>query len=95
MKMISRRPDVELLEICGEYLLVATREARDACPYVTQINEVAASYWKLLDQPMTVNDLIERISVSFGKEKKAVFLPALGFVSKLSKSGYLIEEDVE
>ena len=43
MKQFKRRPEVELLEISGEYLLAATRNARAYCPYVTQINESAAS----------------------------------------------------
>lgn len=70
MKQFKRRPEVELLEISGEYLLAATRNARAYCPYVTQINESAASYWKLLDRPYSIDELTERAAEVFQKEKK-------------------------
>ena len=95
MKTLKRCPDVELVEICGEYLLIATREARDVCPYVSQINESAAIFWKLLDKPRTVNELIECAVTLSGKEKKQLFFPVLAFVDKFCKSGHLIEEDKE
>ena len=95
MKVFCRRPGVELLEISGEYLLVATKDARDACPYVTQINEAAAEYWRLLDRRYTVNEFVEHVAAALGREKKDLLLPLLAFFSKLSKSGYLLEEDAE
>ena len=93
MKQFKRRPEVELLEISGEYLLAATRNARAYCPYVTQINESAASYWKLLDRPYSIDELTERAAEVFQKEKKDLLLPILLFIRKLQKSGYLIGED--
>ena len=95
MKVFKRRPGVELLEISGEYLLVATKEARDKCSYVTQINEAAAVYWKLLDDAYSVDQLADRAAAELNKEKKAILLPLLAFVSKLSKCGCLMEEEAE
>jgi hypothetical protein len=93
MKIYRRRPNVELLEISGEYLLVATKEARDLCPYVTQINESAAACWKLLDRPMPVGELMDKLVDDCGKENKDVMLPVLVFIQKMTKRGYLVEED--
>lgn len=93
MKIYRRRPNVELLEISGEYLLVATKEARDLCPYVTQINESAAACWKLLDRPMPVSELMDKLAHDCGKDNKDVMLPVLVFIQKMTKSGYLVEED--
>ena len=42
------RPGVVLTEACGEYLLLATLDASKYCPYVYQINETAAFFWRLL-----------------------------------------------
>ena len=95
MKKFKRRPHVELLEICGEYLLVATEDARDVCPYVSQINASAAEFWKLLDGWQSVNEFVELIVQATGKEAKQVLLPVLAFLGKMEKSGYLLEEEVE
>lgn len=80
-----------MLEICGEYLLVATKEARDLCPYVTQINKAAAVYWELFDDTYSVNELVEHVVQRSNKEKKEVLLPVLLFIKKMEKSGYLTE----
>jgi hypothetical protein len=93
MKKYKRCPGVELLEICEEYLLVATKEARGQCSYVTQINRSAATCWKNLDGVYSVNELIERMSRTESVEKKNLLLPVLAFIEKFSKNGYLIEED--
>lgn len=93
MKQFSRRPGVELLEISGEYLLVATKDARESCPYVTQINEAAAEYWRMLDQPCSIEELTLHAIQDKGKEKKDVFPAVLAFIGKLSKNGYLVEEE--
>ena len=94
MKAIRPREGVELVEICGEYLLVATKEARDHCPFVTQINKSAADYWRLLDGAYTLQSLADKAASEFGKDAKAAFIGALAFISKASKAGYLVSEDV-
>lgn len=91
MKKYKRRPGVVLLRICGEYLLVATKDARDLCPYVTQINNSAATYWDLFDDIYSINDYIGHVAQSLNKEKKEVMLQVLVFVEKMEKSGYLTE----
>ena len=93
MKKYKRNPGVELLEICEEYLLVATKEARGYCSYVTQINRSAANCWKHLDGTYSVSELIERMTRSGESAKKDLLLPVFAFIERFSKNGYLIEED--
>ena len=95
MKVYRRRPGVELLEICGESLLVATREARGLCPFVTQLNASASQLWKLFDATYSVNDFAEYAAQALGKEAKSMLLTVIFFVSKMSESGHLIEEEIE
>lgn len=95
MKKYKRRPGVELLEICGEYLLVATKEARGHCNYVTQVNRSAADFWRQLDGLYSVGELVGRMAEAGTAEKKDLLLPALIFIKKFSGNGYLIEEDTE
>lgn len=91
MKIYKRRPDVELLEVCGEYLLAAAGEARGKCPYITQINAAAAELWEALEGEMSVSELAQAFADSQGRQMKEALLAAMLFVSKMSKSGHLIE----
>ncbi|MCR5808666.1 MAG: hypothetical protein K6G56_03800 [Clostridiales bacterium] len=93
MNAFRAREGVELVEICGEYLLVATKDAREACPFATQINKAAADYWKLLDGPCTIQTLADKAVEKLGTDAKSSFLSALMFVSKMSKTGYIVMED--
>ena len=92
-KRYKLRPGVVLVEICGEYLLVATGEARGCCPYVTQINRAAAEYWRVFEQESELHAIVNRLCERSGKEKKSVLLPLYMFIQKMAKSGYLIEEE--
>ncbi len=91
MKRYKRCPEVELLDISGEHLLVATGKAREHCHYATQINRTAADYWKLINQPYSINELAEKIAEYNKTETKKVILNVLIFVNKMKKCGYLIE----
>lgn len=94
MKAYKRTAGVEMLEVCGEYLLAATGEARGKCPYVTQINASAAEFWRLLEGTKSVPELARLAAEEQGKEEKALLLPCILFVSRMSKSGYLTEEEI-
>ncbi len=51
--MYKTRKGIVLTSICGQYVLVAAKKARENCPYVTQINETAADCWRLLENGST------------------------------------------
>ena len=89
-KTYQRRPGVCLLEICGEYLLVAQRSVEGDCPYVSQINESAAFFWRTLDREMDLQQLIQAASREKQTKPEALLLPALAFLGKMEKKGYLI-----
>ena len=93
MKTYRRRPGVELLEVCGEYLLAAGGEARGKCAYVTQINASAASFWRVLEGRKSVTELARLAAEEQGKGEKELLLPCIVFVSKMGASGHLIEEE--
>ena len=93
MTSFIHRPGVVLEEVCGASLLIATREARESCPYVTQINAAAAAYWRLSEQAHSVSELAEAAAKQQGREIKETLLPSLFFVKRMAESGYLIEEE--
>ena len=57
MTHYKTRPGVVLTYICGEYFLVAAKSLLSICPYVTQINESSAFFWKELLNGATQADL--------------------------------------
>lgn len=91
MKVFSKRPGVELLTVCGEYLLAATGEARGACPYISQISASAAEFWSAMEGTMSAPELADRVARSRGKSGKDLVVQSILFVSKMAKSGYLLE----
>ncbi len=93
MKQYKLRPGVVLTEVCGEYLLVSTGYARDVCPYVLQINEQAAVFWRILEQESRVPAIMQRASQVFNKEAKDVLLLWISFLSRMSKQGYVLTEE--
>ena len=90
MKRYERRPGVVLVEVCGEPLLVATGDAREKCPYVTRLNSAAAAYWRCLKQPYTLSELVKAAAEELGQDGKTVLIPAMTFLGKMSKAGYII-----
>ena len=95
MKQIKIRPGVVLLSVCDEHLLVATREARDAVPYVQQINGAAAYYWKLLEENMELKIIIDKAAQHFNMPKINALVAVNTFINKLKDAGYIIFEDQE
>ena len=96
MKQYKRRPGVVLLTIDGEHLLVATKEAREHCPYVTQINDAAADCWRLMEKSPnpSLPDLIKHFGKDSGDRDPAAFMQMMTFINKMKKAGYLLEEEI-
>ncbi len=93
MSNLKIRPGIVLISICDEHILVSTREAREFCPYVQQINNVAVYYWKLLEDEMEMKDIIDKASEHFGLTKINTLIHLNELIKKLTSAGYLIEED--
>jgi hypothetical protein len=93
MKVYKRRPGVVLVEICGESMLIATGDARDHCPYVTQVNQAAARWWTLLDEGATLPGLVEKAGERFGQTGGNPVFAALQFIVKMQDAGYLLAVD--
>ena len=94
--MYKTRKGIVLTSICGQYVLVASKKARENCPYVTQINETAASCWRLLQNGCTSDaltaHLLEEYDVDdFSLVKKDV----AGLLGKYLEEGYIIQAEEE
>lgn len=95
MKKIKIQSGVVLISVCDEHLLVATREARKVVPYVRQINSAGGFYWKLLEQGMEPNNIIQQAAQKFHVPSKQAAAMVVNFIKKLYRAGYVTVEEVE
>ncbi len=88
------RNGVLLTEVCGEYLLVATKSARQFCPFVTVLNESAAFVWHRLEPGATLPELeaavAEEYEIGDPDEARRMLLAML---EDLENKGYLLREE--
>ena len=87
------RPGVVLTEVCGEFLLLATLDASQYCPYVYQINETAAFFWHLLEQGLAEDQMVEKIAAEYDVPEKEAHRDLRQFMNALMAQGYLLSEE--
>ncbi len=86
------RPGVVLTPICGEYLLVSAKGAREYCPYVTQLNESSAFLWRQLCEGKSAEELKQAVAEEYEIEDPEELGAAIdGFLSQMLEAGYLLE----
>ena len=56
------RKGIVLTTVCGQYVLVAAKRARENCPYITEINETAADCWRRLEQGCSQDQLVSHLA---------------------------------
>ena len=87
------RPGVVLAEVCGEYLLLATMDAASHCPYVYQINETAAFFWRLLERQLPEEDVAAAVAAEYDAPAEVVRRDLGQFLKDLREKGYLLSEE--
>ena len=87
------RSGVLLTHICGEYLLVADRDARQTCPYVRHINETAALLWKMLERSASADELISELCSEYQIDEPQAEAAVKGYLEQLKQHGYLLTEE--
>lgn len=96
MNRLIVRPGVVLTSICGEYLLLAAKAAREHCPYMTQISESSAFIWKRLVDGDSLEDLERAVLQEYEIEDPAAAREAIrGFLDQMQQLGYLLRKGEE
>ena len=94
MTRYRTRPGVILAEVCGRYLLAASRGAREYCPYVTQVNESSAFLWRRMGEWTTVAELMARAGEEYEMEDEGEARSAVeSFLREMDGMGYLLTEE--
>lgn len=90
------RQGIVITEICGEYLLIAAKKARETCPYVNQVNESFAYLCKTLENWCTSEQLKQAILEVYDlSDQKAADTEIKGFLEKMQHYGYLLTREGE
>ena len=96
MRRYRTRPGVVLTSICGEYLLVSAKAARQDVPYLSQLNESSAFLWKILEKGADQEELEQAVREEYEITDPAEAGAAIeAFVRQMLSAGYLLPEGEE
>ena len=94
MKRYAVRPGVVLLEIEGIFLLCADREARKACSYVREIDEVSAFIYKEVKKGKDCASIESSIREEYDvPEGTDLLKDILSCIQSLYDNHYLLDEE--
>ncbi len=82
--IIVRSPDQVSGDLDGKVVLLSIENGE-----YYNMNEVGSRIWALLEKPMTVNALIERLLEEFEVERATCEKEAMGFLTQLQKDKLL------
>jgi hypothetical protein len=86
-----RKPGVYLEKICGCDVLVASKEVRGQCPYVSVINGTSAILWDYLSEERNVTVCVMRLVCEYPfTDQKEIDASVRRFIGMMEKAGYLI-----
>ena len=92
MKQLKTRPGVVLTTIAGQYYLVAAKEAREFCPYTSQINETAAFCWRMLENEVDFDSMFSKLLEEYEIDNPdAARIDLEELLAQLQEANYLIE----
>lgn len=98
MKKFKVRPGIVLATICGEDLLIATKQASVYCQKARHINETGADIIRLLLQsPRSLEEILHGLSEIYDIPEGTVEKDTRMFIDILMENGYVIvqEEQVD
>lgn len=85
-------PGVVLTEVCDEFMLLATAEARGIAAYAMGLNRTQAYFWSLLEQGLDSEEITAQAAEAYHISKEQVS-PVLGnFLDAMERLHYLQRE---
>lgn len=84
---------VVLTEVCGEFLLVATAQARGKVAHARGLNRTGAYFWSLLEQGLDSKKIAEQAAAAYQRPMEEVAPVLQGFLDTLEQAHYLRREE--
>ena len=91
----KKRPGIEMIQVCGQNMLVAERAVWEDLPRVRPVSKTWAVCWTLMKDEQTSDDAIRSFAVLFHKTEEEVRGRFGEVFRKLFEEGYLIEAPEE
>ena len=82
-----------LREIAGDYIIIPTGKMVLDFNGLITVNEVGASLWNMLQEEVTVEDLVKGILEEYEVEEDVAKEDILEFLGKLENSGILKKDE--
>ena len=88
------RDGIVLESICGKYVLISTEAAREECDYIRKIDDIVAYYWEMMEQELTIDQMVEKASGVFTDiDSNVIQNDILNLIEQLKNAGYLLKDD--
>lgn len=88
---MKRSADFLLREVAGTQVLVPLGAAAVSFPGMVTLNDTGALVWELLEQPQTMQSLIEELMARYAVDQETAQKDVEGFVNKLIPIGAILE----
>ena len=85
MKRYKVNENMVLVDICGTGALVATKAGRQECPYVIPFNDVAVSFWKLMEQEKDFEEIVRTVTAEYEVDENLVRRDLSNFIQGLAE----------
>lgn len=85
------RKGVVMEQVCGEYLIISSDEARPPCPYIRPANETMAFYWHFLEQGCTEEQLLDAAVEEFDAPSEILASDLHQLLQMWKKLGYVTD----
>lgn len=84
------QPGVVVAKIAGEYLLVASGEARGKVPYVKNLNETGAWFWNEMEKSYDFTKIADDAVEHYGITREQAETACQNFFDVLLRDKYVI-----
>lgn len=93
MNMVKyrHRPGIVMVRICGEYLLVPTREASEICPQIIRLRLMPAALWEEIGKGNGTDKICFFYEKLSKKSKEEVEQQIETILRELYEKGYLVK----
>lgn len=85
------RPGIVLTRICGQWILIPTREASEKCPHIIKLILPSAIIWGMIEKRKSEDEMVRALSILTHKDEEAARELVETIMDSLFEKGLLIE----
>lgn len=90
----STHPQVTLEQAAGRFFLVAFGDTGGKLPYIREINETGAYYWKLFSGGYDMDSILDEAAEVYSESRDTLKKGLQAYIKDLKENGYLSEDRI-